>query len=198
MWDERYSAPGFLFGSEPNAFLAGHADLLRPGMRALAVADGDGRNGVWMAGRGLYVTAVDSSPVAIEKSKRFAAERGVTLEYVVADLTEWHWPVSAYDAVVAIFIQFTNSATRAPMFEAMKKALRPGGILLLQGYRTEQIAYGTGGPRDPDHLYTRALLESAFADLEILELEEHDTELHEGQRHAGMSALIDLVARKPA
>lgn len=178
-------------------FLVRHARLLRPGMTVLAVADGEGRNGVWMAASGLAVTAVDSSAVAIEKSKRLAAERGVSLEHIVADLAEWDWPASAYDAVVGIFIQFADPALRTLMFERMQAALKPGGLLLLQGYRPEQIEYGTGGPGDPSHLYTRSLLEEAFRGLTIVELTEHDSEIHEGKGHAGKSALIDLVARKP-
>ncbi|MCT8266357.1 class I SAM-dependent methyltransferase [Afifella sp. JA880] len=198
MWDERYGQPGYFFGTEPNAFLAAHADLLSPGMRVLSVADGEGRNGVWMAERGLEVTAIDASAVAIEKSKRLAAERGVSLAHVHADIATWEWPSSAYDVAVAIFVQFANPTLRAQLFKAMKRALLPGGILLLQGYRPEQIGYGTGGPPNPDHLYTRSLLEAAFSDFEIIHLAEHDSEIHEGKGHSGLSALIDLVARKPA
>ncbi|WP_128293688.1 SAM-dependent methyltransferase [Afifella aestuarii] len=198
MWDERYGQPGYFFGTEPNAFLAAHADLLSPGMRVLSVADGEGRNGVWMAERGLEVTAIDASAVAIEKSKRLAADRGVSLAHVHADLAAWEWPSSAYHVVVAIFVQFANPTLRAQLFKAMKRALLPGGILLLQGYRPEQIGYGTGGPPNPDHLYTRALLEAAFSDFEIIHLAEHDSEIQEGKGHSGLSALIDLVARKPA
>lgn len=197
MWDERYDREDYLFGTEPNAFLVSQARRLRPDMRVLTVADGEGRNGVWLAGQGLHVTSVDVSPVGIAKAKRLAADRGVALEHVQADLGEWEWPEASYDLVVAIFIQFATPDLRGTIFSGMKRALAPGGLLLLEGYRPEQVAYGTGGPKQIDQLYTRELLETGFADLEILEIREHDTEIHEGAGHDGMSALIDLVARKP-
>lgn len=195
-WEERFSAPGYLFGTEPNAFLRSQADLLKPGMAALAVADGDGRNGVWLAQRGLDVHAVDFSPTALAKARTLARERGVTIRTELADLVHWDWPAEAYDAVVAIFVQFTMPDERGRMFAGMKRALRPGGVLLLEGYRTKQLEYGTGGPKNIEQLYTRELLEAAFGDLADLSVREYDVELDEGERHAGMSALIDLVGRK--
>ncbi|HER34109.1 MAG TPA: class I SAM-dependent methyltransferase [Halothiobacillaceae bacterium] len=195
-WEERFSAPGYLFGTEPNAFLRSQADLLQPGMAALAVADGDGRNGVWLAQRGLDVHAVDFSPTALAKARALARGRGVTIRTELADLVHWKWPAEAYDAVVAIFVQFTMPDERSRMFAGMKRALRRGGVLLLEGYRTKQLEYGTGGPRNAEQLYTRDLLEAEFGDLADLSIREYDAELDEGERHAGMSALIDLVGRK--
>lgn len=195
-WEERFSAPGYLFGTEPNAFLRSQADLLRPGMAALAVADGDGRNGVWLAQRGLDVHAVDFSPTALAKARALARERGVTIRTELADLVHWEWPAEAYDAVVAIFVQFTMPDERSSMFAGMKRALRSGGVLLLEGYRTKQLEYATGGPKNVEQLYTRELLEAAFEDLTEFRIREYDVELDEGERHAGMSALIDLVGRK--
>lgn len=195
-WEERFSAPGYLFGTEPNAFLRSQADLLQPGMATLAVADGDGRNGVWLAQRGLDVHAVDFSPTALAKARALARRRGVTIRTELADLVHWEWPAEAYDAVVAIFVQFTMPDERSRMFAGMKRALRPGGVLLLEGYRTKQLEYGTGGPRNAEQLYTRDLLEVAFGDMADLSVREYDAELDEGERHAGMSALIDLVGRK--
>ena len=113
-----------------------------------------------------------------------------------ADVGNWTWPEAAFDVVVAIFIQFADPPTRERIFSGIKRTLKPGGLLLLEGYRPEQLRYGTGGPPQIEHLYTRALLEQAFADMQILELREHDSEIHEGARHHGMSALIDLVAVK--
>jgi cyclopropane fatty-acyl-phospholipid synthase-like methyltransferase len=197
VWDQRYAIENYLFGTAPNAFLKAHAALLKAGDRVLAVADGEGRNGVWLAQQGLRVHAIDASSVAIAKAKRLAQERGVTPAFEVADLETWVWPVSQYDAVVAIFIQFAGPDLRARLFDNMKRALRPGGLLLLQGYRPEQIAYRTGGPPCAENMYDEALLRAAFNDLEILELRSYDTVLAEGTAHRGMSALIDLVARKP-
>jgi len=196
-WDARYSAQAYVFGVEPNAFLARQAHRLRPGWTALAVADGEGRNGVFLAGQGLDVLSMDASKAAQAKAAWLAEERGVRLRFELADLERWPWPEAAFDVVVAIFIQFAGPALRTAVFDGMKRALKPGGLLLLEGYRPEQIAYGTGGPPIPENLYTEELLRAAFADMEILELSAYDAEISEGAGHAGMSALIDLVARKP-
>lgn len=196
IWNERYAGEHYHFGTEPNAFLVSQRHLLKPGMSCLAVADGEGRNGVWLAEQGLDVLSVDSSPVALEKAKRLAAERGVTLRYELADLSDWAWPESRYDVVVAIFIQFVGPELRKRMFDDMKRCLKPGGLLLLQGYTPRQHEYRTGGPSQVENLYTEALLREAFADMEILHLVEHDSVLNEGSGHCGTSALIDLVACK--
>jgi SAM-dependent methyltransferase len=197
IWDQRFAGEAYVFGEAPNAFLARQAPRLQPGWRALAVADGEGRNGAWLAGQGLQVVSLDGSPAAQEKARRLAAARGVELELVLADLSDWSWPEAVYDVVAAIFIQFASPALRGRLFEGMKRTLKPGGLLLLEGYRPEQIAYGTGGPRVPEQLYTETLLRQAFADMRILELASYDAEVDEGPGHSGMSALIDLVAVKP-
>ena len=196
-WDTRYAQADYVFGVEPNAFLASQSARLIPGSRALAVADGEGRNGVWLAQNGLSVLSIDNSPVALAKARRLAEERGVTLAFEQADLETWSWPEEAFDLVVGIFIQFAPPGLRAAIFANLRRALKPGGLLLLEGYRPEQIAYGTGGPRVAENLYTEPMLRSAFADMEILELRAYDAPIHEGAGHDGMSALIDLVARKP-
>jgi len=197
IWNERYSGEGYHFGTEPNAFLVSQRSLLKPGMSCLAVADGEGRNGVWLVEQGLEVLSVDSSPVALEKAKRLAAERGAKLDFELADLLSWEWPESRYDVVVGIFIQFVGPELRAQMFGHIKRSLKPGGLLLLQGYTPRQHEYRTGGPSQVENLYTEALLREAFADMEILHLAEHDSFISEGTGHHGMSALIDFVARKP-
>lgn len=196
-WNERYERPGHLFGTAPNRFLASQKHRLRAGWRALAVADGEGRNGVWLAAQGLDVVAVDFSPVALDKARQLAAARGVAIETVEADLFQWTWPEAAFDLVVAIFIQFAPPGVRERIFAGMEQALRPGGLLVLQGYRPEQVGRGTGGPPWPEHMYTEQLLRDAFADLEILHLEAHESVIEEGSGHNGLSALIDLVARRP-
>lgn len=195
-WNERFSAPGYLFGTAPNRFLASAKHLLMPGQRALAVADGEGRNGVWLAQQGLSVTSVDFSPVALAKARQLAEQAGVAIETIEADLADWAWPSAAYDVIVAIFIQFAPPPLRARLFAGMKAALRPRGLLLLEGYRPEQVDYGTGGPPNREHMYTREMLEAAFADMEILHLKEYDAVIEEGTAHNGRSALIDLIARK--
>jgi cyclopropane fatty-acyl-phospholipid synthase-like methyltransferase len=196
IWDERYSSEEYLFGTEPNAFLESQKHLLRPGMSCLAVADGEGRNGVWLAQHGLQVLSVEASPVALEKARRLAARRGVEVEFEQADLAHWHWGESRFDAVAAIFIQFAAPELREQMFAGIRQCLKPGGLLLLQGYTPRQLEYRTGGPSAAGNLYTEQLLRTAFGDMEWLHFAEHDDIINEGTGHSGMSALIDLVARK--
>ncbi len=198
MWDERYDRPDYVFGTEPNAFLASQTELLSPGQSALAVADGEGRNSVWLASRGLDVTAFDASSVGLEKARRLAADQGVTVDYHLASIEDWDWTPDRFDIVAAIFIQFAPPDLRARIFDGIKQTVKPGGLVLMQGYRPEQVDYGTGGPPQRDHMYTRDLLEKSFGEFEIMKLEAHDSEINEGPGHDGLSALIDLVARKRA
>ena len=194
-WDTRFRAPDYIFGKEPNAFLKAQAHRLPPGGTALSVADGEGRNGVWLAQQGLDVLTIDYSPAALAKAHALAAERGVRLRTEVADVFAWRWPKAAFDMVAAIFI-FAAPAERPGFFANLKGALKPGGLLLMQGYRPEQMKYRTGGPPDAERLLTRAMLEHGFGDMAELDIREHDSAISEGTAHVGLSALIDLVARK--
>jgi len=196
-WNQRYSVCDYVFGTAPNAFLASNASRLKRGRRALCVADGEGRNSVWLAEQGLEVTAFDFSPVGVDKARKLAASRGVLVRYELASVYDWTWPAGAFDVVAAIFVQFADPAMRTFMFERMARALKPGGLLLIEGYTPKQLQYGTGGPKQVDQLYTESLLREAFAGFEVLELREYEAELDEGSRHRGMSAVIDFVARKP-
>jgi cyclopropane fatty-acyl-phospholipid synthase-like methyltransferase len=196
-WNRRFAAAEYVFGTAPNAFLAAHAGLFKPGQRALCVADGEGRNSVWLAEQGLEVTAFDFSPVALDKARRLAAGRGVSVRYELASVEDWRWRAGEFDVVVAIFIQFVVPAARRVLFERMSASLAPGGLLLVEGYTPAQLKYGTGGPKQVDQLYTEELLRQAFGSLEIVELKAYEAELDEGTRHRGMSAVIDLMARKP-
>ncbi|MFV0526155.1 MAG: SAM-dependent methyltransferase [Acidimicrobiales bacterium] len=198
MWDERYSGDEYQFGTRPARFLTAHAGELPTGGSALAVADGEGRNSVFLAESGLAVTAMDISPVGVDKARSLARARGVTVDLRVADILQWGWEPDAYDVVAAVFIQFLAPDQRAVVFEGMQRTLRPGGLLLLHGYRPEQIGFGTGGPPIPENLYTEAMLRSAFGGLRIEHLASYTAELEEGSGHVGPSALIDLIARKPA
>lgn len=195
-WSERFAGQDYWFGTEPNAFLAAQAHRLKPGMTALAIADGEGRNGVFLARQGITVTSVDLTPTGVEKAKRLAARYGVAIDAVCADLEAWDWGPPRFDLVVGIFFQFAGPRFREALFRQMEDVLKPGGLLMIEGYRPEQIAYGTGGPPIVENLYTADMLRAAFADMEILHLAEYDAEIHEGSRHHGLSALIDLVARK--
>ena len=198
-WNERFNqaGEGYLFGAEPNRFLSAQSGYFHPGMKVLSVADGEGRNGVWLAQQGADVTTLELSPVAVAKARQLAASRDVQVNFVLADALAWSWPGAAYDAVAAIFIQFATPAERDQLFSNIRRAIKPGGLLLLHGYTPRQLEYGTGGPPLADNMYTEAMLRAAFADMEILHLREHDDFISEGVAHHGMSALIDLVARKP-
>lgn len=195
-WDARFERDEYIFGTAPNVFLAAQRPRLAAGSRALAVADGEGRNSVWLAQQGLAVTAFDIAPRGVGKARALAARCGVTVDYRVASVEDWPWTPDAFDVVAAIFVQFAAPAVREKMFAGMLQTLKPGGLLLLQGYTPRQLEYRTGGPPRADHLYTPALLRQAFAGHEIVELREHDDVLAEGTQHAGLSALIDCVVRR--
>jgi 2-polyprenyl-3-methyl-5-hydroxy-6-metoxy-1,4-benzoquinol methylase len=198
-WDQRYGGtPGASFGTAPNAFLASQAALFRPGQRVLVPGDGEGRNGVWLAEQGLSVDTVDASPVGVEKALALAAQRGVRINAVAADLTAWLWPVAAYDAVVSIFLHFPASI-RPALHARMIESLKPGGTMLLEAYTSQQLAHhkaGTiGGPQDSDMLFTPELLRADFAALEVVSLVETEVTLAEGTRHRGVSSVVRLIAR---
>jgi SAM-dependent methyltransferase len=202
-WNTRYQDAGeqYLFGTEPNHFLARHAALFQKGSTALLVADGEGRNSVWLATLGLQVSAIDISIAASEKARRLALERGVDVDLIVGDMSAADWPPAhlhaAFDWVIGIFIQFVGAEGRVRQFDAMKQLTKPGGRILLQGYTPAQLGFGTGGPAVVENLYTQALLQQAFADWEIEELLEYEEDVAEGSAHSGRSALIGLIVRKP-
>jgi cyclopropane fatty-acyl-phospholipid synthase-like methyltransferase len=196
-WEARFAHPDYVFGTAPNAFVASCEPLLPKQGRALAIADGEGRNGVFLAECGLDVLSVDFSPTAQGKARALAAARGVTIATETADLLAWDWPEAAFDVVAAIFFQFVGPAGRDHIFAGLRRALKPGGLLILEGYRPEQLVYRTGGPGAVENLYTREILEAAFGDLHDLVVTEHDSEVDEGHGHKGLSALIDLSGRKP-
>lgn len=197
MWNRRFEAEGFLFGTEPNEWLREQASALPAGGRVLCLADGEGRNSVWLARRGHAVDAFDISDVAVAKARRFAQSQGVRVDLAVADSDRLAWPAACYDGVVAIFVQYADPAQRARLFARIVRCLKPGGVLILQGYTPGQLAYRSGGPGRVEHLYTEALLRDAFAALELVEVRSYEAELAEGSAHHGMAALIGLVARKP-
>ena len=195
-WNARFAREDYLFGEEPNAFLRKHAHFLPPGSSVLCVADGEGRNSVWLAEQGFHVTAFDFSPVALAKAKRLAQRRHVEVDHQLGDAYTWPWSGQQYDALVAVFIQFLPPHRRDDAFAGMMSAIKPGGVFLLEGYRPEQIEYATGGPPKREHMYTREWVERTFSGWEVLLLDDYDAEIHEGGAHDGMSALIDLVAKK--
>lgn len=194
-WEGRFASPDYVFGTAPNQFLVRCQPLLPRAGTALAIADGEGRNGVWLAQQGLDVLSIDFSPSAQAKAKRLAALRGVTLRCAEVDLSTFDWPHQCFDVVADIFTQFTPPPQRAAKWAGVRHALKPGGLIIMQGYNVRQIDYGTGGPSDPAHLYTRAMVEAAFADWHDVHIIEEDVMIDEGSGHSGMSALIGLTAR---
>lgn len=198
-WSGRYRDAGddYLFGTAPSGFLLRQRERLAPGARVLSVADGEGRNSVWMAEEGMLVTATEISAVGLHKAQRLARERKVEVEFIQADILKWNWPRAEYDAVVAVFIQFLTPTERPRVFAYLQEALKPGGLLLLHGYSPKQVEYKTGGPSAVENLYTEELLAKSFSALEILELRSYEATIEEGLGHKGHSALIDLIARRP-
>lgn len=196
-WNRRYSQDGYLFGTAPNSWLVEHAGVWQPGQRVLCVADGEGRNSVWLASQGLVVDAFDIADVGVDKARRLAQQQGVTVNYTLAGCDDFAWTPGTWDGVAAIFVQFADPALRERMFANIVASLKPGGTLLLQGYTPQQLVYRTGGPPQVEHLYTPALLRSAFEPaMDILALRDYEAEVSEGSGHSGRSALIGMVARK--
>lgn len=195
-WNKRYAAPEYIFGEEPNYFLASCKALLPKSGKALAVADGEGRNGVWLAEQGLEVVSLDFSPQGQAKARKLAEKRGVRIEIVAANVHTFDYPENAFDVVVEIFTQFSTPAERAIKWAGMRKALKPGGLMIIQGYTPKQLDYKTGGPGKLEQLYTRAMLEEFFAGMKDITILEEELEMHEGTSHGGMSAVINFTARK--
>ncbi len=197
-WESRYASAGdgFVFGEAPNDFLVREAHRLPAGSRVLSVADGEGRNSVFLAEQGHEVDALEFAPSAIAKARALAAARSVEINLIETDVFEWGWPADAYDAVAAIFIQFVDPVRRKTLFERMMATLKPGGLLLLQGYTPKQLDYGTGGPSALENLYTEEMLLEAFSAHALLVLRTHESAIDEGEGHRGLSALVDVVVQK--
>ncbi len=196
-WNDRFaSRDDYIFGTQPSVWLSQNAGVWQPGQRVLCVADGEGRNSVWLARQGLQVDAFDIAEAGVAKARRLAEAQGAHVNYTVADCDNFAWPQAAYDGVAAIFVQFADPALRARLFAHMVRSLKPGGTLLLQGYTPKQLEYRTGGPPQVSYLYTEALLREAFAELDIVSLDEYEADMNEGSGHSGRSALVGLVARR--
>ena len=195
-WEARFATPDYAFGKEPNYFLRSCQKLLPRRGQALAVADGEGRNGVWLAEQGLDVVSLDFSPAAQNKARALAAERRVKVVFVKTDVHVWDYPQATFDVVVEIFAQFSLSAERTIKWRGMRRALKPGGLLIIQGYTPKQLQHGTGGPKQLENLYTRAMLEREFGDFRDLKIVEEERDIREGASHAGLSAVIGLTAFK--
>ena len=198
-WNERFDKKEFIFGKEPNEYLVDQASQhLKPKSSVLCIADGEGRNGVWLAKQGMQVTGFDVSDIALAKANQFAVDNNVNIQYSLCDTDGFDWQVNAYDAVVGIFIQFADPEMRARIFRQVHQTLKPGGLFILQGYTPKQLEYKTGGPSLIEHLYTEELIRELSQGFEVLDLQCYEKELSEGARHTGMSALLGMVAKKSA
>lgn len=198
-WNERFNKEEFIFGKEPNEYLVEQtSQYLKPNASVLCIADGEGRNGVWLAKQGMRVTGFDVSDIALVKAKQFAKDNEVNIEYSLCDTDGFDWKTNSYDAIIAIFIQFADPEMRVRIFKQVHQALKPGGIFILQGYTPKQLEYKTGGPSLIEHLYTEEMIRELSHDFEILDLQCYEKELSEGARHTGMSALLGMVAKKIA
>lgn len=202
-WSARYRNVGedYLFGTAPSAFLETHRQRLLEVRRVLSIADGEGRNSVWLAQQGLRVVASEISPVALEKASKLARGRVVEVEFHCQDMLAADWPppefVETFDAVLAVFIQFMGAAPRQALFARLAQVLKPGGLLFLHGYGAKQLEYRTGGPSSLENLYTAEQLREELQGWEFLHLSEYEKEIDEGLGHKGMSALVDAVLRRP-
>jgi len=199
MWDERYRAEHYAYGLEPNAFLAAQAERFRPGMRALVPGDGEGRNSVWLAARGLEVDTLDLSSYGVAKARRLAAERGVSINAIEADALQWDWSDARYDVVALIFLHLVEPDRRALHLSAIR-ALKPGGLIVLEAFRPEHIerqkAGARGGPRDAALLYAPEALRADFASEDLLAFEAVEASISEGALHVGDSAVARALLRR--
>lgn len=203
-WTDRYASVGedYLFGTQANAYLESYRDfIVANGNSAFFIADGEGRNSVWLAQQGINVTACDISALAIEKAKKLASRFNVMPNYLCMDMLTADFETGLsdcqFDWVIGIFIQFTDALGRVKQFKRMKKLTKPGGFILLQGYSTQQLEFKTGGPASVENLYTDTILKTLFADWRVLDLKFYEAELKEGVGHDGCSALVGLLAQKP-
>ncbi len=194
-WDERYGAADFAYGKEPNEFLASVADRIPPGP-VLCLAEGQGRNAVFLAKSGRVVTAVDRSAVGLVRAHELAKERGVTVKTVQADLAAYIIRPGAWSGIVAIFAHLPQPL-RSRVYRSAAAGLAPGGAFILEAYTPAQIAHGTGGPKDPAMLPTLEELKANLAGLELEIARECERDVIEGKHHTGLSAVVQIVARKP-
>jgi len=190
-WDERYRGEDYVYGTEPNDFLQAEAARIPVG-RVLCLAEGEGRNAVFLATRGHAVTAVDFSAEGLKKAARLAASHGVTVELIEADLSTFELGEAQWAGIVSIWAH-TPPPVRARVHAAVARALVPGGVFLLEAYRPEQLALGTGGPKDAAMMPTLAALRAELVGLDLVVAREVDRVIHEGPGHGGPSATVQVV-----
>ena len=207
-WDERYAGSEFAFGETPNDFLveqlAAHPPLAQAGgtalpMTALALADGEGRNGVWLAQQGYAVTSIDVSPKGLDKATRLAQDRNVSIQTVLADLTTVDFGQQRWSVVASIFLHLPE-AKRRELHRRVIDALQPGGVFFFEGYGKDQLRYGTGGPKEPALLFDLAELVADFEGLPVQVVHRFGGErtVQEGVRHTGLASVVQVTVRRYA
>lgn len=195
MWDERYAGNVFAYGTRPNDFLRDNVRFLPANGRVLCLAEGEGRNGVFLARQGFEVVAVDSSAVGLQKAQQLAAENNVQITTIVADLAQFDIAENSFDGVISIFCHLPPPV-RSRLHRQAVAGLKPGGTLILEGYTPDQLSYGTGGPPVKELMLTLDILQKDFADLKHLHKTETTREILEGNLHTGTGAVVQFIARK--
>jgi len=195
MWDQRYSDPEYQYGTEPNDFLCQYQDELS-GETILSLAEGEGRNAVYLAGLGYQVSAVDSSSVGLAKAESLAQASGVSIHTEIADLADYDLGEAKWDNIISIFCHLPPLLRQA-LHPRIVKALKPGGSLLLEAYTPQQLEFASGGPPVAEMMLSQQELSDTFAELEIIRLQECVRIINEGVLHTGQGAVVQLVARKP-
>ena len=194
-WNERYASGEYLYGTDPNSFLLEHSALLTGPV--LSLSEGEGRNAVFLAVRGLKVHGVDNSEVGLEKAKALAKSKGVEIQTEVADLANFEPKKNFYGSVISISAHLP-SAIRNKLYPLVEQCLKPGGIILLEAYSESQLARNTGGPKDADMLMTVAKLEREFPNCEPILVRELEREVSEGEGHTGLASVVQFIACKKA
>jgi SAM-dependent methyltransferase len=196
MWDERFSEPGHAYGTEPNEFLVSVAGRIPEG-RVLCLAEGEGRNAVFLASRGHEVTAVDASRIGLAKAQALANQRGFEIETVLADLYELEIEPGAFTGIVSIFCHLP-SPVRAAVHERCLRGLAPGGAFVLEGFTPRQLELGTGGPRSRELLMELGIIRQELPGLRMDTAREVERHLDEGRYHRGTAAVVQVLAFKPS
>jgi SAM-dependent methyltransferase len=196
MWDERYDTKEYVYGKEPNDFLKMNVHSIPKG-KVLCLAEGEGRNAVFLAKLGYSVTAVDTSLVGLDKAKKLAEKNSVEIELVHADLAQYDFGKNKWDGIVSIFCPLP-SPIRKKMYKNIVQGLKKDGVFLLEAYTPDQLKHGTGGGNSVDVMQTALSLNDELAGLSFIHLTEIEREVLEGTYHTGLGSVVQTIATKKA